>query len=46
MKDIYEISKERVNDVCNIPLSVVMKELEINPEEVEKLLEEIEEDSK
>ncbi|TKI94243.1 hypothetical protein FC699_16045 [Bacillus wiedmannii] len=39
-KDIYEISAERVNDVCGIPLCTVMETLEIDPNEIVSLMDE------
>lgn len=43
VKDIYQIAVERVNDVCDIPLCTVMETLEIDPNEIVSLMDEIEE---
>ncbi|MBL3848169.1 hypothetical protein V4483_25495 [Bacillus paranthracis] len=43
VKDIYQIASERVNDVADIPLCTVMKALEIDPNEIVSLMDEIEE---
>ncbi|WP_255255995.1 hypothetical protein [Bacillus cereus group sp. BfR-BA-01322] len=43
MKDVYELAIERVNDVCDIPLITVMEALEIDPNEIVSLMDEIEE---
>lgn len=43
VKDIYQIASERVNDVADIPLCTVMEVLEIDPNEIVGLMDEIEE---
>lgn len=43
VNDIYQIAAERVNDACDIPLCAVMEVLEIDPNEIVSLMDEIEE---
>ncbi|WP_179864195.1 hypothetical protein [Bacillus cereus] len=43
VKDIYQIASERVGDVADIPLITVMEALEIDPNEIVSLMDEIEE---
>lgn len=43
VKDIYQIASERVDDVTDIPLCTVMEALEIDPNEIVSLMDEIEE---
>ncbi|EJV42176.1 hypothetical protein IEK_05842 [Bacillus toyonensis] len=43
VKDIYQIATERVDDVCDIPLCTVMETLEIDPNGIVSLMDEIEE---
>lgn len=43
VKDIYQIASERADDVVDIPLCSVMETLEIDPNEIVSLMDEIEE---